>query len=130
MSSAIRGVRSGPPVTGDREELDLLRGELLSLRVTLAAPGAVIAAYNVLTEGLRGLFLLLRVPLPPLRPDAVTLFTRASSNFTTSQSSLLQRWAPLGRQAQKSLRPTPSVSPAPLPSLRPDAVAVFTRADE
>ncbi|KAJ1190112.1 hypothetical protein NDU88_006851 [Pleurodeles waltl] len=32
ISSAIRGVRSGPPVSGEREELDPLRSELLSLR--------------------------------------------------------------------------------------------------
>ncbi|KAJ1136092.1 hypothetical protein NDU88_002510 [Pleurodeles waltl] len=32
ISSAIRGVRSGPPVNGEREELDPLRSELLSLR--------------------------------------------------------------------------------------------------
>ncbi|KAJ1100065.1 hypothetical protein NDU88_005154 [Pleurodeles waltl] len=32
MSSAICGVRSGPPVNREREELDPLRSELLSLR--------------------------------------------------------------------------------------------------
>ncbi|KAJ1188341.1 hypothetical protein NDU88_005102 [Pleurodeles waltl] len=109
MSSAICGVRSGPPINGEREELDPLRSELLSLRfifkVTLAAPGAVVTAYPF-SHGISGAsFHFPKAAFPPLRPDAITVFTRALSNSTASQSCLLWHWGlarPTGKKVFKA----------------------------
>ncbi|KAJ1181284.1 hypothetical protein NDU88_006492 [Pleurodeles waltl] len=92
MSSAIRGVRSGPPVNGEREELDPLCSELLSLsspyRLSCSS-GAAVPDHDVLLE-VPGASLVVahtlraRAPLLLPRPSAASISPRPSGRHVAS----------------------------------------------